>query len=237
MNLKKNWFLFLLFISLVIFGLNFFSNYSLDRLENDFIFVLLFLAVAFLILIFIIKNSTIIKIEKTKVESLISPNITGIYYSKDWREDSDFISYKSFALINSFYKTFDILVEKDQLHLIELPSKHSIWLNLFRGAFYNYLLARANKNIRQTWFDENNKSLVSNEYKKHIFLTIPLPAKNGEISVQNNLIKFNYNGKLLKLQDLAYLNSGHHFYFLISTRNKKIQDFLNIFTTESELVK
>ena len=118
-----------------------------------------------------------------------------LFYSQDWERT------KIFTL--SILPYFDILITKNFLYLIALPSNlaHNIaGVLAVGGSLITGSVEKKSQNkIRPTWLD-SKQQLISREYEKIVFLKIPKEnLKNSLLlkkSFRQKLAIFTYNKKI-----------------------------------------
>ena len=125
-------------------------------------------------------------------------------YSTDWRK------VKTLAAFSLPY--FDILIDKNNLYLIKLPTYSSAGVGLLIGLFVLNIIGaiighsigksmdlKDRARYRSKWIDADSK-LTSQDFEKNIFLKIPLADLQPNVSFTNNKLIINYSNVKITLK-------------------------------------
>lgn len=107
---------------------------------------------------------------------------------------------------------YDILIDKDNLYMIWLPSYSSATVGTIVGLFVLQLLGailgyyigkseddKKRKQFRSKWINAQYE-LISNEYENRVIYKIPLSELRNILEVKRNKFILNYNGQKLKFR-------------------------------------
>lgn len=109
-----------------------------------------------------------------------------IFYSEGWQQTN--------VATIAFYPYFDLRIDKEYLYLIKLPKYISsfISMNNHTGAIGAIILSLA-------LIIGFSTGIVSRDYKKDIFIKVPLNDIRGNIAIGNNKFTLTYGGKVIVL--------------------------------------
>lgn len=125
-------------------------------------------------------------------------NETLSIYSKDWKDE------KLVAISSETY--FDLAISKDFIYIIKVPKsglQGAITLatgglfGIFAGRYYE---RKQRDKIRSNWLDENEQFTIDN-CRPHIFLQIPISSLKQSITVEDDRLIINFDGKKFKFKN------------------------------------
>jgi len=140
-------------------------------------------------------------VRELKESEIISTDQEALLYSCDWKRTN------TFSISSLQY--FDLLIDKENLCLIKLPKHHGgdiglvlLIFGLLPGILSSHIgRSRDTKKrnlYRSSWINLEQK-LISQAYKKDIFLTIPKSKIKNSLILKKNKILIVYKNKKIDL--------------------------------------